>query len=138
VLHADLKTKHAAMAEDVFPFLRATFYRWMQLGRKCARRRTALQRSWASAISTSRTLEPGAMWKASGMGINDFDEAYNLPYTQDLVRLAASAHIAVRESRLQIAPKDACNSILAGYQKSLESGGHPIVLAEEHPCCDPW
>jgi len=31
LLAADLKRKHEAMAQDVFPFLRATFYRWMQL-----------------------------------------------------------------------------------------------------------
>jgi hypothetical protein len=65
-------------------------------------------------------------------GINDFDEAYDLPYTVDLVRLAASASIAVREARLRIVPRDACFAILDGYRKGLESGGHPIVLAEEH------
>ena len=31
LLPADLKRKHAAMAQNVFPFLRATFYRWMQI-----------------------------------------------------------------------------------------------------------
>jgi uncharacterized protein (DUF2252 family) len=30
LLPGDLRRKHLAMAEDVFPFLRATFYRWMQ------------------------------------------------------------------------------------------------------------
>src|SRR5260370_36483073 len=31
VLPGDVKKKHAEMAKDVFPFLRAPFYRWMQL-----------------------------------------------------------------------------------------------------------
>jgi hypothetical protein len=79
-------------------------------------------------FGTWRDLEGRLAW-----GINDFDEAYNIPYTVDLVRLSASAHIALREARLQIAPKDACDAILAGYKKALEIGGHPIVLAEEHP-----
>jgi len=71
------------------------------------------------------------------MGINDFDEAYNLPYTQDLVRLAASAHMR-RESRLQIAPKDACNSILAVTKRVWKAAAIRLVLAEEHPWLDPW
>jgi uncharacterized protein (DUF2252 family) len=31
LIEADLKLKHQRMAEDVFQFLRATFYRWAQL-----------------------------------------------------------------------------------------------------------
>ena len=31
ILPADLAVKHQAMADDAFAFLRATFYRWMQL-----------------------------------------------------------------------------------------------------------
>ena len=78
-------------------------------------------------FGTWRDVEGRLVW-----GINDFDEAYELPYTIDLVRLAASAHIAIRESRLEIAAKDACDAILAGYKKGLEMGGVPFVLAEEH------
>ncbi len=37
-------------------------------------------------------------------GINDFDEATTLPYTNDLVRLCASALIAISESRLETPP----------------------------------
>ena len=51
-------------------------------------------------FGTWRDMEGRLVW-----GINDFDEVYELPYTIDLVRLAASAHIAIRESRLEIAPK---------------------------------
>jgi len=134
LLPADLKIKHAAMAEGVFTFLRATFYRWMQLWPDvCAVENRAppvlgVGDLHVENFGTWRDVEGRLAW-----GINDFDEAYNLPYTLDLVRLAASAHIAVREARLQIGPKDACFAILAGYKKGLESGGHPIVLAEEHP-----
>jgi Uncharacterized protein conserved in bacteria (DUF2252) len=134
LLPADLKSKHAAMAEGVFPFLRATFYRWMQLWPDvCTEEsRAPLVLSVGDLhvenFGTWRDVEGRLAW-----GINDFDEAYNLPYTLDLVRLATSAHIAVREARLQIGAKDACSAILAGYKKGLESGGRPIVLAEEHP-----
>jgi hypothetical protein len=78
-------------------------------------------------FGTWRDVEGRLVW-----GINDFDEAYELPYTIDLVRLAASAHIAIRESRLKILARDACDAILTGYKKSLEVGGVPMVLAEDH------
>jgi uncharacterized protein (DUF2252 family) len=133
LLPADLRRKHQAMAEDVFPFLRATFYRWMQLWPKVcpdaarAPRVLAVGDLHVENFGTWRDVEGRLVW-----GINDFDEVYELPYTIDLVRLAASAHIAIRESRLAIAAKDACSAILAGYEKSLKMGGDPIVLAEEH------
>jgi hypothetical protein len=133
VLPADLQRKHQAMAQDVFPFLRATFYRWMQLWPKVcadearAPRVLAVGDLHVENFGTWRDVEGRLVW-----GINDFDEAFELPYTIDLVRLAASAHIAIREARLAIASKDACEAILAGYKKSLEMGGVPYVLAEEH------
>jgi hypothetical protein len=133
LLPADLRRKHQAMSEDVFPFLRATFYRWMQLWPKVcadasrAPRVLAVGDLHVENFGTWRDVEGRLVW-----GINDFDEVYELPYTVDLVRLAASAHIAIREARLAIAAKDACVAILDGYKKSLELGGAPVVLAEEH------
>jgi len=133
ILPADLKRKHQAMAEDVFPFLRATFYRWMQLwprvcpGEARAPRVLAVGDLHVENFGTWRDVEGRLVW-----GINDFDEVYEMPYTIDLVRLAASAHIAIRQSRLQIATKDACVAILTGYKKGLETGGLPFVLAEDH------
>ena len=133
LLPADLQKKHQAMAQDVFPFFRATFYRWMQLWPTvCA---DAARAPHVLAVGdlhvenfgTWRDVEGRLVW-----GINDFDEAYHLPYTIDLVRLAASAHVAIREARLEIAAKDACDAILIGYKKSLEIGGVPYVLAEDH------
>jgi uncharacterized protein DUF2252 len=134
LLEADLDRKHAAMAADVFPFLRATFYRWMQLWpdvcpeEQKAPRVLAVGDLHVENFGTWRDVEGRLVW-----GINDFDEAFELPYTIDLVRLAASAHIAVREARLRIVPEDACAEILAGYKKGLQTRGRPIVLAEEHP-----
>jgi hypothetical protein len=134
LLPADLERKHAAMAQDVFPFLRATFYRWMQLWPSvCAREHRApnvlaVGDLHVENFGTWRDVEGRLVW-----GINDFDEAYDLPYTVDLVRLAASAHIAIREARLKIGPEDACDAILNGYRRGFESGGRPLVLAEDHP-----
>ena len=134
LLEGDLERKHAAMAQDVFPFLRATFYRWMQLWPEVCERERGAPKVLAVGdlhvenFGTWRDAEGRLVW-----GINDFDEAYELPYTIDLVRLAASSHIAIREARLKIGPKDACDAILNGYRKGLESGGRPLALAEDHP-----
>ena len=133
LLPADLKRKHQAMGQDVFSFLRATFYRWMQLWPEvCANEARAPQVLAVGDLhvenfGTWRDVEGRLVW-----GINDFDEAYELPYTIDLVRLAVSAHVAIRESRLKIAAKDACVAILAGYNRGLETAGLPFVLADEH------
>lgn len=134
LIAADLERKHAAMAADIFPFLRATFYRWMQLwpeicpGEQKTPKVLAVGDLHVENFGTWRDVEGRLVW-----GINDFDEAFELPYSIDLVRLAASAHIALREARLQIGPKDACDAILTGYKKGLQTGGRPIVLAEDHP-----
>lgn len=134
LLSADLRRKHAAMAANPFAFLRATFYRWMQLwpdicgAEQRAHQVLAVGDLHVENFGTWRDTEGRLVW-----GINDFDEAFELPYTVDLVRLAASAHIAIRESQLRLGPEEACGAILAGYAKGLRTGGRPLVLAEEHP-----
>jgi hypothetical protein len=67
-------------------------------------------------------------------GINDFDEACLMAYTNDLVRLAASAFIALAAPSVQcgVTPADACTAVLDGYQAGLEEGGLPFVLEERH------
>ena len=133
LVEPDLERKHAAMAADVFPFLRATFYRWMQIwpevcpDEQHAPKLLAVGDLHVENFGTWRDIEGRLVW-----GINDFDEAFELPYSVDLVRLSASAHIAIREARLRIEPRDACDAILAGYKKGLQTGGQPYVLAENH------
>src|SRR5580658_7340771 len=133
IIKADLDHKHALMREAPFPFMRATFYRWAQTWPLVCPKAAAAPEVLAVGdlhvenFGTWRDIEGRLVW-----GINDFDEVYQLPYTIDLVRLAASAHIAIRESRLKILAKDACDAILTGYKKSLQMGGVPFVLAEEH------
>lgn len=133
ILPPDLEAKHRAMSEDVFPFLRATFYRWMQLWPEacpeCVKAPKVLGVGdlHVENFGTWRDVEGRLVW-----GINDFDEANVMPYTVDLVRLAASAHLAIRGAHLRIGPRDACDAILAGYRRGLEAGGRPFVLSEEH------
>jgi Uncharacterized protein conserved in bacteria (DUF2252) len=128
-----LVRKHELMREGVFTFLRATFYRWIQLWPEiCPDLRSAPRVLGVADLhienfGTWRDNEGRLVW-----GVNDFDEAYPLPYTSDLVRLAASAMVANSEHQLALKPKDACEAILSGYVKGLETGGQPFVLEEEH------
>ena len=134
LIQADLDRKHAAMAEDSFSFLRATFYRWMELWTELCPDCTQAPEVLAVGdlhvenFGTWRDIEGRLVW-----GINDFDEVWHLPYTVDLVRLAASAHLAIKGADLAIAAKDACDAILAGYREGLTTGGRAFVLEEHHP-----
>ena len=133
IIPEDLELKHKAMASEVFPFLRATFYRWMQLWPeacsdcKDAPRVLGVGDLHVENFGTWRDIEGRLVW-----GINDFDEAFDMPYTLDLVRLAVSAHLAIRGAHLRMGPKDACDAILSGYVKGLEAHGTPFVLSEHH------
>jgi hypothetical protein len=130
----DLEVKHQAMRDGAFPFLRATFYRWMQLWPEVCHELADVPAVLSVGdlhvenLGTWRDVEGRLAW-----GVNDFDEAAVLPYTLDLVRLAGSAILAAREDALSIHPGDACDAILKGYLEALEKGGLPFVLAENHP-----
>ena len=125
--------KHEIMKADIFAFLRATFYRWIQLwldlcpDLNSAPTVLAVADLHVENFGTWRDREGRLVW-----GINDFDEAFPLPYTNDLVRLAASATLAFFEGQLSVKPKDATDAILTGYRSGLDSGGRPFVLEEDH------
>src|SRR6187401_3637604 len=96
IVAPDMRHKRVRMDESPFVFLRASYYRWAQ--------------QWASVVpeaadapvviavgdlhmenfGTWRDTEGRLIW-----GINDFDEAAWLPYTNDLTRLVASANMAI-------------------------------------------
>src|ERR1700690_1677587 len=103
----DLRLKHKQMAEAVFPFFRATFYRWMQIWPDVcpdlakAPQVLAVGDLHVENFGTWRDSEGRLVW-----GINDFDEAAVLPYTNDLVRLAASAMVAIAAGHLTLKPTD--------------------------------
>jgi hypothetical protein len=133
VINSDLEAKHALMAQDAFSFFRATFYRWMQLfPAVCSRLFAAPQ---VLAVGDLHVENYGTWRDAEGRlvwGINDFDEAFPLPYTVDLVRLATSARLAIELNHIQFAPTEACAAILEGYTEVLTTGGEPFVLSERH------
>jgi len=133
LIKSDLDLKHRLMAKDPFLFLRGTFYRWMQVltdtlpDLSRAPEVLAIGDLHVENFGTWRDIEGRLIW-----GVNDFDESYPLAYTNDLVRLAVSANLAVPTKHLAIKFEDACESILTGYVKGLRTGGEPFVLEENH------
>jgi Uncharacterized protein conserved in bacteria (DUF2252) len=131
VVESHLRDKHSRMKEDPFQFFRATYYRWAQVWpevcAECADAPTLLSVGdlHVDSFGTWRDIEGRLCW-----GVDDFDESYPLPYTNDLVRLATSAKIARKMGLLSVKNRSACEFILDGYAKTLAAGGRPFVLAE--------
>ena len=129
----DLRLKHQRMREAAFPFLRATFYRWIQLWSEVcadlskAPRLLSVGDLHVENFGTWRDVDGRLIW-----GVNDFDEAAVLLFTNDLVRLAASAILAIDAGHLSLNPKEACTAMLDGYLKSFSQYGSPFMLEEEH------
>ncbi len=129
----DLRRKHQNMASRQLIFLRATFYRWMQRWSLACSHLSDAPKVLAVAdlhienFGTWRDSEGRLIW-----GVNDVDEAFELPYTSDLVRLATSAAIEIDQRSLKISLQGACDAILLGYMKGLNKGARPFVLGEKH------
>lgn len=133
LVRGDLRHKHEAMGADPFSFLRATYYRWTQ---RFVELDAVTSRATKVLAVGDLHLENFGTWRDSlgrlAWGINDFDEAFPLPYTHDLVRLATSALIAIDLDHLRISGKAACRAILDGYREGIETGGRPFVIGEDH------
>ena len=131
VVASQLRDKHANMRKDPVAFLRGTFYRWAQLWPtvdatvRHAPTVLAVGDLHVDSFGTWRDSEGRLSW-----GVDDFDDAYPLPYTNDLVRLAASLKIAIDTGTSQIRLSDGCDAIIESYTTTLRHGGDPIVLAE--------
>src|SRR6516162_3748800 len=96
ILEDDLGRKHEEMRAAVFPFLRATYYRWAQVWTEHCPEEARAPEALAVGdlhvenFGTWRDLEGRLIW-----GVNDFDEVWPAAYTVDLVRLTASAYLAI-------------------------------------------
>jgi hypothetical protein len=133
IVERDLQFKHQQMAAGLFPFFRATFYRWVQVWPQAL---AELNRAPHILSVGDLHVENFGTWRDTDgrliWGVNDFDEASSYPYTMDLVRLATSALLAARAQRLALKPKESSSAILEGYMRGMEEGGRPFVLGESH------
>ena len=125
VVQKDLRAKHEKMADGPFPFLRATYWRWAEsILDVCpelagAPSVLAIGDIHLENFGTWRDVDGRLIW-----GVNDFDEAAEMPYALDLVRLATSAVLGAPGTNIRV---NVCAHILEGYTKGLAKP-RPIVL----------
>ena len=133
VVKAQLSDKHKQMAESPVQFLRGTFYRWTQVFPEVcpdlskAPNVLSVGDLHIASFGTWRDGYGRLIW-----GIDDFDEAYPLPYVNDLVRLGVSAILDASEGAIKVGLGNVVDVILDGYRTCLREGGEPFVLEEEH------
>ena len=132
-----LKNKHRKMAAGPFPFLRATFYRWVERWPRVCPRLAERVDDVLLAVGDLH-VENFGVWRDSRKrlvwGINDFDEACELPFTSDLVRLAASALLAAEAADVNVSASRLCALLLEGYRTGLRTEGKAILLSDgRHP-----
>jgi uncharacterized protein DUF2252 len=133
IVRQDIALKHAHMAEAPFPFFRATFYRWLQQWPEVcgdvakAPSVLAVGDLHIENFGTWRDEEGRLIW-----GVNDLDEAWPAAYTLDLVRLTASAYLAIAGEHLSLTRREAAEAIEEGYHDAIAAGGKAFILAEQH------
>ena len=125
VVEKDLCAKHEKMSDGPFPFLRATYWRWAEtILAICPKLATAPP---VLAVGDIHLENYGTWHDADGRliwGVNDFDEAAEMPYALDLVRLGTSAALGCPNIK---SIGVICTNLLRGYRDGLDDP-KPIVL----------
>ena len=131
ILKKDLKKKRKEMVAGPFPFLRATYWRWAEMMPSLCQKLDLGTAPHALAVGDIH-LENFGTWRDEDgrlvWGVNDYDEAAEMPYLLDLVRLATSAAIARGDDHRDIAA--VTEPLLDGYAKGLEKP-RPCILDGE-------
>jgi uncharacterized protein (DUF2252 family) len=115
MVSGDLDRKHAKMSESPFSFLRATYWRWAEkILEVCpdlagAPPVLAVGDIHLENFGTWRDQEGRVVW-----GVNDYDEAAEMPYLLDVVRLATSAVLGSTRDQLSLKETvPACSTAIA-------------------------
>jgi hypothetical protein len=126
-----LKKKHKKMTEGAFPFLRATFYRWAEQWPEVCPQLAKRDEDVLLAVGDLH-VENFGVWRNSlgdhVWGVNDFDDACELPFTSDLVRLAASIGLAAKQQKVTASAGTICTWVLKGYGSGLRGKGKPFLV----------
>ena len=125
--------KHHRMAGDPFAFLRGTYYLWVQ---RLAEILPKIPGPVVLAVGDLHVENFGTWRDAEGRlawGINDLDETDHRPAAEDLLRLAASAHLAERGGVLRLPGERIVAALLDGYAESVARAGIPVVLDAPQP-----
>src|SRR5258707_905496 len=120
LVEKDLTRKHEKLGESPFVFLRGTFWRWaetiLDICPDLAKAPTTLAVGdiHLENFGTWRDDDGRLVW-----GVNDFDEAAEMPYVLDLVRLATSGLLARPERAMT--SSGICTALLGGYRQGLDA-----------------
>src|SRR5262245_28024290 len=125
-----LEKKHRKMSEGAFPFLRATFYRWVEQWQAVCPKLARRDQDVLLAVGDLH-VENFGVWRDSRerlvWGINDFDDACELPFTSDLVRLATSAMLAASAAKIEVTADTVSRFMIEGYRTGLVKA-EPILI----------
>ncbi len=123
------------MKKSSFDFLRATYFRWAgQIEHLCgdlsgAPAVLSIGDTHLENFGTWRDTEGRLVW-----GVNDFDEAAEMAYPFDLVRLATSVRLS---SEHAASNAEAAEAILGGYRAGLVAP-RPTLLDEQETWMRPF
>jgi hypothetical protein len=137
IVRPDIEYKHHRMEKNAFIFLRATYFRWARkIGDWCPELMDAPQVRAVGDLhvenfGTWRDRDGRLVW-----GVNDFDEAAEMPYVLDIVRLVTSIQLAPDRPRA-INNKAAANAVVRGYRDGLEKP-HAALLFEGQTWLRPY
>ena len=137
VVETDLVQKHGKMRESPFAFLRATYWRWAETALEICP--DAADAPPVLAVGDIHLENFGTWRDADGRlvwGVNDFDEAAEMPYVLDLIRLATSALVA-REGLGATPDATSARASCDGYREGLKAP-QPVVLDRDRHGCASW
>ena len=134
IVEDDLAAKQAKLRESPFMLFRGAPYRYHEL---FARLLPELAAAPVAIAAGDLHVENFGTWLDRDArvvwGAIDLDEVDLLPYTLDLVRLAASAVLAADAGLLAIDAGAACEAIESGWRERLGARRpRPFVLGERH------
>ncbi|MCP3404457.1 DUF2252 family protein [Bradyrhizobium sp. CCGB01] len=128
VVEDDLERKHDRMSKNAFKFLRATFFRWAHAVKATAPEILGLPAPLAVGdvhvenFGTWRDAETRLVW-----GVNDYDDAAEIPYASDILRLTVS----VRLADFSVGNREAAQAIFEGYGDGLRDPGPTLLDQKE-------
>ena len=132
IVKKDLHEKHKQMGDSPFVFLRATYWRWAErIPELCPDINSgptvlAIGDIHVENFGTWRDQDGRIVW-----GVNDFDEAAEMPYPLDLLRLIVSAYLG-QQTRRHTPLEPICAAVLSGYLRGLEKP-RPYILDKKYP-----
>ena len=123
------------MGTGAFPFSAATFYRWVERSPEVCPRLATRDEDVLLALGNLQRRELRCVARLAteaGVGIDDFDDAWELPWTSDLVRLAA-ALLAAEAAALDVSAGRVCALLLKGYRAGLAPGARQSFFRRPTP-----